>query len=66
MIDVGVCDCDHPRGAELVRILINHPDVELKWVTGSNAVSYRFIGLGLIGILLAVATLVLKIERKKA
>ncbi|MBR2083520.1 MAG: hypothetical protein IJ879_02660 [Muribaculaceae bacterium] len=37
MIDVGVCDCDHPRGAELVRILINHPDVELKWVTGSNA-----------------------------
>ena len=35
-------------------------------VTGSNAVSYRFIGFGLIGILLAVATLVLKIERKKA
>ena len=38
MIKVGITGCDNLRGAELVRILLNHPDVELVWVnTSSNA-----------------------------
>ena len=32
MIDVGIIGCDNLRGYELVRVLINHPDVVLKWV----------------------------------
>ena len=32
MIKVGIIGCGNLRAAELVRILINHPDVELKWV----------------------------------
>lgn len=32
MIKVGIIGCDNPRAAELVRVLINHPDVELMWV----------------------------------
>ncbi|MBR5726487.1 MAG: hypothetical protein IKX56_07125 [Muribaculaceae bacterium] len=35
MIKVGVAGCDNLRAAELVRVLINHPDVELGWVTAS-------------------------------
>lgn len=35
MIKVGIIGCDHPRAAELVRVLINHPDVEMMWVTGT-------------------------------
>ena len=34
MIEIGISGCDNLRAAELVRVLINHPDVELKWVTG--------------------------------
>jgi N-acetyl-gamma-glutamyl-phosphate reductase len=33
MIKVGITGCDNLRAAELVRLLINHPDVELRWVT---------------------------------
>lgn len=33
MIKVGISGCDDLPAAELVRLLINHPDVELKWVT---------------------------------
>ena len=35
MIKVGITGCDHLLAAELVRILINHPDVQLEWVTAS-------------------------------
>lgn len=35
MIKVGIVGCDNLRSAELVRVLINHPDVELKWVTSA-------------------------------
>ena len=34
MIDVGVIGCGSLPSAELIRVLINHPDVELKWVSG--------------------------------
>ena len=34
MIKVGIIGCANLRAAELIRILINHPDVELMWVTG--------------------------------
>lgn len=34
MIDVGVIGCGTLASAELIRILINHPDVEVKWVAG--------------------------------
>ena len=33
MIKVGVSGCDTLRAQELVRVLVNHPDVELKWVS---------------------------------
>ena len=36
MIKVGITGCDNLRAAELVRVLINHPDVELKWVTNNS------------------------------
>ena len=51
MIKVGITGCDNLRAAELVRVLINHPDVELKWVTnGSNeAVRLDHIVPGVIG-----------------
>jgi N-acetyl-gamma-glutamyl-phosphate reductase len=32
MVRVGITGCDNLRAAELVRILINHPDVDLMWV----------------------------------
>lgn len=35
MIKVGITGCDNLRTAELVRLLINHPDVQLEWVTAS-------------------------------
>ena len=34
MIKVGVSGCDTLRAQELLRVLVNHPDVELKWVSG--------------------------------
>lgn len=36
MIKVGIFGCGNLRAAELVRILINHPDVELKWVRSNR------------------------------
>lgn len=41
MIKVGIIGCDNPRAAELVRVLINHPDVELMWVIGACPVGTR-------------------------
>ena len=35
MIKVGITGCNNLRAAELVRLLINHPDVELRWITGA-------------------------------
>ena len=37
MIRVGVIGCDTLPAAELIRLLINHPDVELKWVSDAGA-----------------------------
>lgn len=41
MIKVGIIGCDNLRAAELVRVLINHPDVELMWASGDVAVGTR-------------------------
>lgn len=41
MIKVGILGCDNLRAAELLRILINHPDVELRWVSGGAPVGTR-------------------------
>lgn len=35
MIKVGVAGCNNLHAAELLRVLINHPDVELGWVTAA-------------------------------
>lgn len=35
MVKVGITGCDDLRAAELVRLLINHPDVQIQWVTAS-------------------------------
>ena len=51
MIKVGVIGCDNPRAAELVRILINHPDVELMWVADKDSAGARldYIVPGIVG-----------------
>ncbi len=51
MIKVGITGCENLRAAELVRVLLNHPDVELKWVTNSSneAVRLDHIVPGVIG-----------------
>lgn len=51
MIDVGIIGCDNVRGCELVRLLINHPDVELKWVTSDSGAGKRLDRLvpGIVG-----------------
>ena len=36
MIEVGVSGCDNLCAGELIRLLINHPDVELKWVSAEH------------------------------
>ena len=41
MIKVGIIGCGNLRAAELVRILINHPDVELKWVCDGDCRGMR-------------------------
>ena len=41
MVKVGITGCDNLRAAELVRVLINHPDVELKWVCGAGMIGSR-------------------------
>lgn len=35
MIKVGITGCETLRAAELTRVLINHPDVELHWAVGN-------------------------------
>ncbi len=35
MIKVGITGCETLRAAELTRVLINHPDVELRWAVGN-------------------------------
>ena len=35
MIKVGVLEAATAIGAELIRILLNHPDVELQWAQSS-------------------------------
>lgn len=51
MIKVGITGCDNLRAAELVRLLINHPDVQLEWVTSSSPAGTRLdhIVPGIIG-----------------
>ena len=41
MVRVGITGCDNLRAAELVRILINHPDVELMWVESTGCAGMR-------------------------
>ena len=41
MVKAGITGCDNLRAAELVRVLINHPDVELKWVCGAGMIGSR-------------------------
>lgn len=41
MIKAGVSGCDNLRAQELVRVLVNHPDVELKWVSAHSNVGSR-------------------------
>lgn len=51
MIKVGVSGCDNLRAQELVRVLVNHPDVELKWVSSRTSVGMRLDSVvpGLVG-----------------
>ena len=41
MIGVGIIGCANLHAAELVRILINHPDVELMWVQDAGLAGMR-------------------------
>lgn len=41
MIKIAVSGCDTVRAQELVRVLVNHPDVELKWVSGRGQAGSR-------------------------
>ena len=41
MIKVGVSGCDNLRAHELVRVLVNHPDVELRWVSDHGHAGLR-------------------------
>lgn len=41
MIKVGIIGCDDRRTAELVRVLINHPDVDLVWVADDRLAGTR-------------------------
>lgn len=41
MIKVGIIGCANLRAAELVRVLINHPDVELKWARDAGVAGLR-------------------------
>lgn len=41
MIKVGIIGCSDLHSAELIRILINHPDVEMRWVCDSRHAGER-------------------------
>lgn len=51
MIKVGIVGCDNLHAAELVRILINHPDVELMWVADARKQGVRLDNIvpGIVG-----------------
>ena len=51
MIKVGVSGCDTLRAHELVRVLVNHPDVELRWVSDHGHAGTRLdqVVPGLVG-----------------
>jgi len=51
MIKVGIVGCDQYRAGELVRVLINHPDVELTWATSSIEAGTRLDSIvpGIVG-----------------
>lgn len=51
MIKVGIIGCRDLPAAELLRVLINHPDVELKWVMARDVTGTRLDRLvpGIIG-----------------
>ena len=51
MIKVGITGCDNLRAAELVRVLLNHPDVELVWATSADNKAVRLDGIvsGIVG-----------------
>ena len=51
MIKVGITGCETLRAAELVRLLINHPDVEIHWVVGDVPSGVRLDGIvtGIVG-----------------
>jgi len=52
MIKVGILGCNTLRAAELVRILLNHPDVELVWVrdnTGDGNTRLDHVVPGIVG-----------------
>ena len=51
MIKVGISGCEGLGAAELVRVLINHPDVELMWVCSASHSNKRLDGIvpGIVG-----------------
>lgn len=51
MINIGISRCDNLCAEELVRVLINHPDVELKWVLNPGGDTSRLDELvpGIVG-----------------
>ncbi len=51
MIKVGITGGQHPTAGELIRILINHPDIELQWVAAPELKGRMITGVhkGLIG-----------------
>ena len=51
MIKVGITGCETLRATELVRVLINHPDVELCWAIGDvpSGVCLDSIVTGIVG-----------------
>lgn len=58
MIKVGIVGCNNLRSAELLRILINHPDVELVWVKSDSSAGVRIDNIvpGVVGECPLVAT----------
>ncbi|MBO4994925.1 MAG: N-acetyl-gamma-glutamyl-phosphate reductase [Muribaculaceae bacterium] len=51
MIKVGITGGHHPAAGELIRILINHPDIELQWVAAPELAGRMISGFhkGLLG-----------------
>lgn len=51
MIKVGITGCDTKVAGEIIRLLINHPDVDIRWVQSTHSAGTRVSDLhqGLIG-----------------